>query len=148
VCKCRADGRWRRRWDTIPGTSGIDGVDAPVYTVLGSHLRTDLTSEFASVIIVADIPRIEDWEIGTIADYIAMAALARAKTPDKCQQVPSITNVLGNCSEGLKAKTLSEFDMAYLKALYLSTPDAPRGLQESGISRAMLKILEKRIAGK
>lgn len=135
-------------WGSVPGMSGIDGIDAPVYTTLASHVRTGLTSEFASVVIVADIPRIEDWEIGTIADYIAMQALARAKTPDKCQQVPSITNALGNCGDGVRAKALSEFDLAYLKALYLSTPDAPRGLQESGIGHAMLKILEKRIAAK
>ncbi len=132
-------------WDTVPGA---DGIDAPVYYTLGSRLRSGLTSEFASVVIVADIPKIEAWEIGTIADYIAMMALARAKTPDKCQQVPSITNVLEDCSDGVRAKSMSEFDLAYLKALYTTAGDAPRGLQESGISRAMIKILEKQIAGK
>ncbi len=135
-------------WNSVPGMSGIDGIDAPVYTTLGSHLRSGLTSEFASVIVVADIARIEDWEIGTIADYIAMQSLARAKTPDKCQQIPSITNALGHCSDSVRAKTLSEFDMAYLKALYLTAGDAPRGLQESGIGRAMMKILEKKIVEK
>src|SRR5262249_41019339 len=102
----------------------------------------------ASVVVVADIAKVEDWEIGTVADYIAMMAFARTKTIDKCQQVPSIATVFGDCSDGVKAKALSDFDMAYLKALYVSTSDAPRALQESGISRAMLQILEQQVAEK
>ncbi len=130
-------------WGAIPG---LDEFGAPVYTVPGSHLRSGLTSEFASVIIVADKARIADWEIGTIADYVAMLALARMNTPDKCQQVPSIANTLVDCGDDVRTKSLSDFDMAYLKALYLTAGDAPRNLQESGISRVMLQILEKQMA--
>lgn len=142
------DMRGRLELDSYIGWGEtVDGTP-PVYNVPGSHLRTGLSSEFASVVIVADKTKIGDWEIGTIADYVAMMAFARMKTPDKCQQVPSITNALENCADAVRAKTMSAFDTAYLKALYTSTPDAPRGLQESGISRTMVKILEKQIAGK
>ncbi len=139
-------GRWEiDSYDEWGNT--VDG-SPPVYTVPGSHLRTGLSSEFASVVVVADAAKVGDWEIGTIADYVAMMAFSRMKTLDKCQQVPSIANVFGDCSDGVRAKALSDFDMAYLRALYLTASDAPRGLQESGISRAMLKILEKEIAEK
>jgi beta-lactamase regulating signal transducer with metallopeptidase domain len=140
----------RGRW-SIDSYNGfgetIDG-GPPVYNAFGSHLRSGLTSEFVSVVVVADIRKVQDWEIGTIADYVAMLAFARAKTLDKCQRVPSVANALSDCGDGLRAKALSEFDVAYLMALYTSTPDAPRGLQESGISRAMMKILEKQTAGR
>lgn len=145
------DFRGRQEVDSYDdwwGGLDVDGTGAPVYVVPGSHLRSGLTSEFAAVTIVADKAKVQDWEIGTISDYIAMMALARAKTPDKCQQVPSITNVLENCSDGVRATSLSPFDMAYLKALYMTVGDEPRNLQESGISRAMIKILEKQIEGK
>lgn len=92
--------------------------------------------------------KVGEWEIGTIADYISMLAFARAKTIDKCQRVPSIANALVDCSDGVRAKALTAFDVAYLKALYVTAGDAPRRLQESGISRAMLAILEKQIAEK
>lgn len=141
---------FRGSWeiDSYDGWGETPEGGPPVYTVPGSHLRTGLSSEFASVVVVADAAKVGEWEIGTVADYVAMMAFARTKTLDKCQQVPSIANVFGQCSDGVRAKTLSDFDMAYLKALYIGASDAPRDLQESGISRTMLKILEKQMAEK
>jgi hypothetical protein len=146
------DSRGRWTIDTYDGwggtVPGVDEFEAPVYIVPGSHLITGLSSEFASVVVVADAAKVADWEIGTVADYIAMMALARTSTLDKCQQVPSITNALADCASGVKAKALSPYDMAYLKALYTTSSDQPRGLQEAGISSAMLKILEKQVGEK
>ena len=46
------------------------------------------------------------------------------------RRLPGIGDVLGNCSDGLRTNTF-----------YTRASDAPRSLQESGISLAMLKIL-------
>jgi beta-lactamase regulating signal transducer with metallopeptidase domain len=140
------DSRGRWSIDSYDGYGETIEGGPPVYYTLGSHLRSGLKSEFASVVIVADIAKVGSWEIGTIADYVAMLTFARAKTYDRCQAVPSVANVLTECSDGVGAASLSAFDMAYLKALYTSTSDAPRRLQESGISRVMLRILEQQVA--
>ena len=140
------DSRGRWSLDRYDWNEPVPGEGPPVYYTLGSHLRTGMTSEFASVVIVADIAKIQDREIGSVADYIAMTALARMKTVDKCQQLPSISNVFGACAEEFKAKALSDYDMAYLKAVYTTASDAPRRLQESGIGYYMVKILEDQVA--
>ena len=43
------------------------------------------------VIIV--IPRLKEYEMGSLADYIAMLALAQMESLDACQPLPSIVNV-------------------------------------------------------
>lgn len=142
------DSRGRWSLDRYDWNEPIPGEGPPVYYTLGSHLRTGMTSEFASVVIVADIAKVQDYQMGAVADYIAMTALARMKTVDKCQQLPSISNVLGNCGEDVTSPALSDYDMAYLKAVYTSTSDAPRRLQESGIGYYMVKILEDQVAAR
>ncbi len=133
-------GAWR--------LDSYDGFYVPVFIVPGSHLDSGLTSSFAMVTVVVDLKKVEGLEVGAIADYIAMAALARTQSFDRCQQVPSITNALGDCRQALKTTALSDFDKAYLKALYSSRSNVSRSLQESEIGFTMRKILEKQLAGK
>ena len=139
-------GHWQI--DTYDGWGETVDGSPPVYYVPGSHLDSGLTSEFASVVVVADAAKVQDWEIGTTADYIAMLAFARTNTLDKCQQVPSVANLAGGCEGSVTAKALTDYDVAYLKALYMTSANTSRNLQESGISSTMLKILEKQVAEK
>lgn len=125
-----------------------DGFSMPIFMVPGSHLDSGLSSGFAAVTIVADINKIAGWEIGTIADYIAMAAFSRAKTLGRCQGMPSVSNALENCADAVKAKALSDYDMAYLKALYSTRDNQARALQEYEIGWTMLKILKQQVAEK
>ncbi len=141
-------GRWQLdhhdTWfNTMPG-GNLESF--PVYYVPGSRLRTGMTSDFAKVVIVADIDKIEGRDIGTVADYIAMMAFARAKTLDKCQELPSISNAFANCSADTKATALSPYDIAYLKALYRTTSDVPHDVQQSAIGAVMQSLLEQQVA--
>ena len=62
--------------------------------VTGSRLGDGLRSIFYDVIIVADPDKLMDYEIGSLADYIAMLALTQLNSLDTCQQLPSIVNML------------------------------------------------------
>jgi hypothetical protein len=85
--------------------------------VTGSRLGDGLRSSFYHVIIAADPTKLGDYEIGSLADYIALLALTQLDSPDTCQQLPSIVNMLAKgCDK--PASALTENDLAYLRGLY------------------------------
>ena len=86
----------------------------------GSRLHDGLHSGLNHVIIVADPLLIADQEIGALADYIAMLALAEPRSLDDCEPLPTILNLLApgcagaspdtgdqRCRSGLSAWPLS-----------------------------------------
>jgi len=110
--------------------------------VEGSRLRTGLRSEFVAVTVVVDLVAIENQEVGAIAEHIAMLAFSQAKAFERCREVPSITNMLIDCAQELKAVTLTRYDRAYLKALYAITDrDTKQHLLNGDIAFMMRKFL-------
>lgn len=110
-------------------------------TVEGSRLRTGFRAEFLAVTIVIDLVRVENQEIGAIADHAAMLALSQARAFERCRPVPSITNMFLDCGDDI-ATGLTKYDVAYLKALY-HTPDrdTPANLLKGDIAYLMREYL-------
>jgi hypothetical protein len=97
--------------------------NASAQNVTGNRLGDGLSSELNHVVIVAEPAKLLDYEIGTLADYIAILALSQIPPPESCQDLPSILNLLvPDCSR--TAKALTSGDVAYLRALYKITPTA------------------------
>jgi len=93
---------------------------ARVTNVTGSRMGDGTSSEFNHVVIVVEPARLLAYEIGTLADYIALLALAQMPMPEKCQELPTIMNLLvTGCSAA--PTTLSSVDLAELHALYKVT---------------------------
>ena len=85
--------------------------------VTGSRLGDGKSSAFYHVIVVAEPARLKDYEIGTLADYIAMLALTQLNTLDACQPLPSVINLLArDCDR--PASRLTANDLGFLKGLY------------------------------
>jgi hypothetical protein len=79
----------------------------------------DSARSIMSVILVVDTKRIEGAEIGSIADYLAMAALTVIRSPDHCDPLPSILDAMSaSCGARPKPAALTAGDLAFLKALY------------------------------
>lgn len=104
-----------RRRDATMAALGYP--DAIVMETTGSRLGGGLTSGFQHVIVVVDPAKLTDYPIGQLADYIALLALSHVDTPDTCQPLSSIVNLLvpgcANVPDGLSAN-----DLAYLGGLY------------------------------
>jgi hypothetical protein len=116
---------------------------AHIVEVSGSRLGNGLHSALHHVTIVAEPGKLLDQELGTLADYIAMLALAQIPVPDACQPLPSIANLLvADCAQKPAAMTAN--DLAYLRGLYKMSADLSLGTQENEIAYQM----ERALAGK
>jgi hypothetical protein len=109
-------------------------------SVTSSRLGNGLRSGLYNVVIIADPTKLVDYEMGTLADYIAMLALAQVNTPDSCQPLPSILNLLaGNCAS--KSNALTDNDLGYLTALYKMSPDRTIQVQRDEMTYQMQQSL-------
>ena len=80
--------------------------DAQAYATTGTRLGDGLSSVFYHVLVVADPAKLRDNEVGAMADYIAMLALAEIDKPDICGALPSILNLLApDCAQKPGAMT-------------------------------------------
>ena len=116
---------------------GGSGKGEPgIRAVTGGHLSDGLQTIFRHVLIVADPPKLTDYEVGTFADYIAMLSLTQLNSLDVCQQLPSIINLLAQgCSS--QPGQISESDLAYLHGLYAMRADGNLRMQKDGIAYQM-----------
>lgn len=108
-------------WDLGYGvmSSGYDALGFWSPHVSGNRTGNGLKSELTAGIIIVDKTRIAGQEIGALADYIAMLALAQAQSYDACQPVPTINNLLAaGCDQALKPAGITDIDANYLRGLY------------------------------
>jgi hypothetical protein len=113
----------------IPGTGMKHWMpNARVYAVTGSRLGDGLRANLHHVTIIADPTRLLDQEMGPVADYMAMMALSQMQSLDRCQSLPSITNLLvAECPR--IPGGLSDIDLGYLRGLYHLDAERAKGVQ-------------------
>ncbi len=104
----------------IGATTRIELPNASSMNVTGNRINDGLSSEFFNVLIVGEPAKLLEYEIGTLADYIAMLVLADPGTTAPCAEFPTILNLLEPDCPRI-AHNLTEGDLAYLKALYKMT---------------------------
>jgi hypothetical protein len=111
--------------------------DAIMVETTGSRLGNGLTSDFYHVVIAADPTRLTEYPVGQVADYITLLALSHVDTPDTCQPLSSIVNLLVSGCANVPDR-LSTSDLAYLNGLYRRMNGGfNAGLQRSAIARSI-----------
>jgi len=106
-------------------------------TVSSTGLRTGdgVHSSYYRGIVVADPGKLVEYEIGTLADHIAMLALAQPAPGDACPDLPSILDTTNPaCRKDAPVKALTPADMGYLRGLYQADPGATLRAQKDGIA--------------
>jgi len=126
-----------------PGDIAMNMPNASAGSVTGNRLGDGLSSGFNHVLIVAEPAKLLDYEVGTLADYIAMLALTQLKSLDTCQPLPSIVNMLAQGC-GNNPNALTENDVAYLKGLYRMSTDKNLGTQTDEVAYRMEQELKGR----
>jgi beta-lactamase regulating signal transducer with metallopeptidase domain len=88
-----------------------------------------------TVTVLVDARRVEGVNLGVIADYAAMLALAEPRFPDRCQVLPSVLDLFaGSCAGRAAPSGITPSDLAYLRALYTAgrSITAPEWTQVEG----------------
>jgi hypothetical protein len=126
---------------TAGGFAGVEVVRQPD----AGRLRRSTRQDFSRVIIVVDATRAAGLQLGALADYVSMVALAQLSPDADTSEVPSILNLFADLSAGRTPPAeLTDWDMAYLRALY-EAPRAARNAQtqEGAIVRSMSEELSQ-----
>jgi hypothetical protein len=92
-----------------------------------------------NVLVIVDLSRTGAVKLGAIADYAAMLALAQPGALDRCNVLPSVTDLFaGPCAGRIAADRLTPADTAYLTALYARRGPSDR----SSVVKRMAAILD------
>jgi hypothetical protein len=111
-------------------------------TATASRARDGQNSSFFNVLILAEPARLRDYEVGALADYIALIALTQPDSLDRCAGLLSISNLLAkDC--GASAGHITDSDLAYLRALYSLPGGDFLVTQREYIKRQMTRALER-----
>lgn len=99
----------------------------------GSRLGNDMSAEVVHSLIIADANRVAGAKIDVIADYIAVLALAKWQSLEKCSRsVPTILNLMADgCDAEDRPDAATPGDLALLSGLYTVDP------RESGVQQRM-----------
>jgi hypothetical protein len=92
------------------------------------------------VILVVDTTKVAGYTIGTIADYLAMLTLSVAESPDHCDPLPSILDLMAStCGTREIPKAITAGDLAFLKALYYRNTGLGPSLSRDAIQDNMMR---------
>ena len=127
--------------DRCNGVAVSDSTCTISASSAGQRIGTNgFKSEFFNVLIVVDTGSDRRVQIDSLADYIAMLALAQTQSFGTCQPLPSITNLVSpNCDPTTKAVSLTDIDLAYLRGVYNARPDKLFNQQTNDIESEMAK---------
>jgi hypothetical protein len=97
------------------------------------------------VFLAIDTNKVTGYTIGTIADYLAVAALTVVQSPDHCDPLPSILDLMApSCASRERPTGVTAGDVAFLKALYYRNSGLGRTLSRDDIENNMLQQLRGR----
>jgi hypothetical protein len=121
---------------THSSSSGLN-LPAPAFqSPVATRLEWNAVWSISSVIVAVDAGAMKGLKIGQMADYIAMAGLAQFNLDADFGTAPTILRLFKSTDDA-KPSSLSDWDKAYLKALY-HTRQSSR-LQTDLIGQSMLR---------
>jgi hypothetical protein len=95
-----------------------------------------------AVFLAVDTNKVAGYSIGSIADYLAVAALTLVQSPDHCDPLPSILDLMApSCASRDRSTAVTAGDLAFLKALYYRNSGLGRTLSRSAIENNMMQQL-------
>jgi hypothetical protein len=102
-------------------------------------------SGIGSVILIVDTTKVVGYTIGTIADYLAMLTLSVAQSPDHCEPLPSILDLMSSsCVTRELPTAITAGDIAFLKALYYRNTGLGPSLSKAAIQDNMMRQFKLR----
>jgi hypothetical protein len=112
-----------RNLNTDAALLSIRSIDLmPLWPVVIPSAINRIPSRMAGIVsafLIVDTTKVAGYPIGTIADYVAQLALSVVQSPDHCDRLPSILDVMApSCGAREHPAAFTAGDLAFLKALY------------------------------
>jgi hypothetical protein len=116
---------------------------------LGTHLGGGSGGgSIGAVILIVDTTKVVDYSIGAITDSLAMLSLSVAQSPDHCDPLPSILDLMStSCGARETPTATTAADLAFLKALYYKDTGVGRSLTRSQIQDNMARQFKSDSSG-
>jgi hypothetical protein len=112
-----------------------------------SRLTAHLQNQIVGALVVIDANQIVGRQIGGLADNVAMLVLSHTGQTDHCSELPTILDfMVSDCQEKVDVEHLTDYDVAYLKALYAVDPEEYLHAQRSEIATRVMKELKSTLA--
>lgn len=93
-----------------------------------------------AVFLAVDTNKVAGYTIGSIADYLAVAALTLVQSPDHCDPMPSILDLMApSCASRDRPTAVTAGDLAFLKALYYRNTGLGRTPSRDDIENNMMQ---------
>jgi len=97
------------------------------------------------VILVVDTTKVVGYPIGALADYVAMLSLSVTQSPEHCDALPSILDLMSpSCGAREKPSAITAGDLAFLKALYYKNTGLGPSLSRAEIHDGMMRQFNRR----
>ena len=117
----------------------------PIWPQIDPRTGGGDTGGIGVVILVVDTTKVGGYPIEAIADYLAMLALSVVQSPDHCDPLPSILDLMSsNCGAREAPTGITAGDLTFLKALYYKNTVWSRSLSRSQIQNNMVRQFERR----
>jgi len=117
----------------------------PIWPVIAPRTAGDDMSGIGVVILFVDTSKVAGEPIGPIADYLSMLTLSVVQSPDFCDPLPSILDLMSSsCGARDKPAAMTAGDLAFLKALYYRNTGLGRSLTRYEIQDNMLRQFSRR----
>jgi hypothetical protein len=111
--------------------------------VTGTHLPPTVETALTNVLIVIDTGKIGNRKLSSLADYVAMLVLSQAKSTDKCDELPTIFDLLSSeCASQPVSEAITAGDAAYLKGLYAADPGHTASTAMADVAERMYLEIE------
>ena len=122
-------------FNTLP-MAGVGGV--PTVAREGSLIRDGMGSTFSTVFIVVDLKKVGTVPLSAIADYVTMLALAQTDSYDRCEPLPSISNLMAQgCAADKQSNAITQSDIAFLRGVYKTAIGSSSLQQQANINAEM-----------
>ena len=113
-------------------------------TYAASLIDTQMIVRLATTIVIIDVEKSTGFSLESVAAYAAMVSLAQVKLSTDYSSYPSILSMFSGAKDSSDApRDLSEWDYAYLRALYATPPNRVSRAQRTRIYGEMVKQLTK-----
>lgn len=119
----------------------LPGGDVPVIAKNSGRLGTPIRNNLSRAIIIVDMDKADGFNLRQIADYAAMVAFSQV---DPDADTRGYDSVLSLFSQPTATAGLTDWDMAYMKALYSAELNQARVTHQAGEIQGLMARDRKR----